>query len=111
MVHREGPLWYAVRCSSSLIVLFPPVTDPEGLLLDGAFVNNIPVDFLETDFTVASDVGSESELKFPSYGTTASGASLFIRRMLGMESGSPSLASLMLEMTFLVDAQKSSEER
>ena len=43
-VHRSGPVWQAVRASSSIPVLLPPFYTPEGdMLVDGGLVDNVPV--------------------------------------------------------------------
>jgi NTE family protein len=42
--HRRGPLWQAVRASSSLPALLPPRFTGEGeMLVDGCVVDNVPV--------------------------------------------------------------------
>ncbi len=46
VVHDRGPLSRAVRASSSLPGIWPPVTDPEGLLVDGGNLDNLPVDMM-----------------------------------------------------------------
>lgn len=43
VVHREGPLWRAVRASSSVAGVLPPVTDSGRLLVDGGVLDNLPV--------------------------------------------------------------------
>lgn len=43
-VHRTGPLWRAIRASSSIPVLLPPVNTPEGeMLVDGCLLDNTPI--------------------------------------------------------------------
>ncbi|MCB9681161.1 MAG: patatin-like phospholipase family protein [Alphaproteobacteria bacterium] len=44
VVHRRGRVDEAVRASSSLPGLFPPVRSGDDLLVDGAFVDNLPAD-------------------------------------------------------------------
>lgn len=47
MVHRDGPLWRAVRSSVALPGILPPMRSPEGdVLVDGAIMNNLPVDVM-----------------------------------------------------------------
>lgn len=45
-IHREGLTWLAIRASLSLPVIFPPVVLDHKLLVDGASVNNLPVDIM-----------------------------------------------------------------
>jgi len=42
--HRTGPLWRAIRASSSIPVLLPPVYTEDGdMLVDGCLLDNVPV--------------------------------------------------------------------
>lgn len=49
---QEGPLWYAVRSSMSIPGVYPPVykQSQSQLLVDGAVVNNLPVDVMKNYF-------------------------------------------------------------
>jgi NTE family protein len=43
-VHRQGPLWHAVRASGSLPTILPPFIDLDGnILVDGGVLDNVPV--------------------------------------------------------------------
>jgi predicted acylesterase/phospholipase RssA/CRP-like cAMP-binding protein len=46
VVHERGPLWLAVRASLSLPGIFPPVYADGDLLIDGAAVDNLPVEVM-----------------------------------------------------------------
>ncbi len=46
VVIREGPLWRAVRASTSIPGIFPPVPVGESLCVDGGLVNNFPADHM-----------------------------------------------------------------
>ena len=43
---EQGPLWKAVRASSSIPGLVPPVFEDGSILVDGAVLNNMPVDIM-----------------------------------------------------------------
>lgn len=46
-VHRSGPVWEAVRASTAIPGVLPPFISPEGdVLVDGALVDNVPVDVM-----------------------------------------------------------------
>lgn len=48
-VHTTGPVWQAVRASISIPGLFPPVNSGNGdVLVDGAVMNNLPVDVMRS---------------------------------------------------------------
>ncbi|NNF09002.1 MAG: cyclic nucleotide-binding domain-containing protein [Acidimicrobiia bacterium] len=49
MVHHSGLLWKALRASVSIPGLWPPVRTPDGdVLVDGAVMNNLPVDVMQS---------------------------------------------------------------
>lgn len=46
-VHDRGMIWRAIRASTSIPALYPPIfTDEGNLLVDGAILNNLPVDIM-----------------------------------------------------------------
>jgi predicted acylesterase/phospholipase RssA len=48
-VHTTGPIWQALRASISIPGLFPPVNSGDGdVLVDGAVMNNLPVDVMKS---------------------------------------------------------------
>ncbi|HEY3638266.1 MAG TPA: patatin-like phospholipase family protein, partial [Rhizomicrobium sp.] len=64
-VHREGPLWRALRASVALPGILPPVTYNGHLLVDGGVMNNLPVDVMAAQArgpVIASDVTGEVDL-------------------------------------------------
>lgn len=48
VMHQTGPAWEAVRASMSIPGIFPPVIKGEDVLVDGASMNNLPVDLMST---------------------------------------------------------------
>jgi predicted acylesterase/phospholipase RssA/CRP-like cAMP-binding protein len=46
MVHQNGLLWRAVRASIALPAVYPPVIENDNVLVDGALMNNLPVDLM-----------------------------------------------------------------
>ena len=65
VVHERGPLWSAVRASLALPGIFPPVYSGGDLLIDGAAINNVPVDVMRarvgSGTIIAVDVSPEVE--------------------------------------------------
>lgn len=63
VVHRTGPLVPALRATTSLPGLFPPVAPPDGrLLVDGGVLDNLPVQTLASTGegpVIAVDVGMQ----------------------------------------------------
>jgi NTE family protein len=46
VVHREGPLWRALRASAAIPGVLPPVIEAGEVLVDGGVINNLPVDVM-----------------------------------------------------------------
>ena len=67
VVLERGPLWKAVRASSSLPGVFVPVLRDGNVFVDGAIVNNLPGDIMRKRFcqkVIVVDVGSEHTFAF-----------------------------------------------
>lgn len=63
-IHRSGKLRTALRATISLPGILPPVVDGEDILVDGAVLNNFPVDCmrdLQQGFVIGSDVSGQPE--------------------------------------------------
>lgn len=45
-MHQEGLLWKLVRASMTIVGLIPPVYHNGDLLIDGGYLNNMPVDVM-----------------------------------------------------------------
>ena len=46
MIHRDGPLWAAVRASLAIPVVYAPMLHDGDVLVDGGAINNFPLDVL-----------------------------------------------------------------
>lgn len=104
-VNRHGPAWEAIRSSLSIPGIFPPVVHPEGVLVDGASMNNLPVDLmrqLNNEGTVIASVasGQPEYKKYKGYEHALSGWSLagnlFGRNNQNGEAIVPGIAETML---------------
>lgn len=65
IVHRDGPLWHAVGCSMSLPGIAPPRRHLDHVVVDGAVLNNLPVDVMAADGegpVIGVDVGRQAVL-------------------------------------------------
>ncbi|WP_315957761.1 patatin-like phospholipase family protein [Coxiella burnetii] len=70
-VQKRGLLWEAVRSSSSLPGIYPPIVKIGKLLLDGGLINNLPVDTMRemigNDHKIVASQLSKQEMKSISY--------------------------------------------
>ena len=65
-VHRDGPIWKALRASIALPGVFEPVVEGKHLLVDGALLNNLPGDVMRRlggGWVIAVDVSPERDLE------------------------------------------------
>jgi NTE family protein len=63
-LHKSGKLRQALRATISLPGILPPVVDGEDILVDGAVLNNFPVEMmreLHLGFVIGSDVSGQPE--------------------------------------------------
>lgn len=101
-VHRRGPVWLAVRASTSLPGVYPPVPSEGRYLIDGGVLNNLPVDVMagiRPGRMIAVDVSQESALEFHAPPPMAvSGWRLLLRRLNPFRRASPdpSIADVLL---------------
>ncbi len=58
VVFDTGPLWEALRASISLPGIYPPVFKKGDLLVDGAVLNNLPVDIMNKKFNAGKVIAS-----------------------------------------------------
>lgn len=60
--HRSGPVAQALRASVAIPGVMPPVFHSEGVLVDGAAINNLPVDVMQAHapgLVIGCDVGAD----------------------------------------------------
>lgn len=67
---QRGSLWEAVRASCTIVGLMPPLYSPDGLLVDGAYANNLPADYMRLfvgdGLVIACDIEGEDSSSFAS---------------------------------------------
>lgn len=75
-IHKTGYAWRYVRASMTLAGLLPPISDRGDLLVDGGYIDNLPVSVMmsmgPTD-VIAIDVGSIDDTSPRNYGDSVSG--------------------------------------
>jgi predicted acylesterase/phospholipase RssA len=87
VVPSRGEIWRAVRASSSLPGIWPPVLFDGRLVVDGGISNNLPIDLVRARCgrgpIIACDVGASAPLEgVPSDIQATSGWSLLLSRFL-----------------------------
>lgn len=82
-IHETGYLWRFIRASMSLAGLLPPITYNGSMLLDGGYLDNLPVLEMKKrgiKYIIAVDVGAIDDNSPMNYGDTLSGMWVLINR-------------------------------
>ncbi|KAA9132687.1 cyclic nucleotide-binding domain-containing protein [Marinihelvus fidelis] len=102
-VHRRGSLVSAIRASAALPGVLPPAVVDSELVVDGAVLNNLPVDVMErfpVGTIIAIDVSSR-HVRQVDYGETPSSWAILRSRLLPFTRRQrvPGLATLIMRST------------
>ena len=111
VVHERGEAWRAVRASVSLPGIVPPVWQDGDLLVDGAALNNLPVDVMrervgDGRVIAVSFGGGGRPRELEAFEPGVSGWRELGRRIVGRRSGIPSIAAVMLRATELASVRR-----
>ena len=85
MMHETGPLWKAVRASTAVMGIFPPVLDGDDCLVDGGLINACPTNILAQKrvgktivINASTQSGIQTEAKFD---PSVSGWNLLLKKL------------------------------
>jgi predicted acylesterase/phospholipase RssA/CRP-like cAMP-binding protein len=110
--HRRGPLWRALRASVSIPGILPPVVMGEHLHVDGALLDNLPVDEMRRGGVgriVAVDLTVRNEIEM-TRGELPSALD-FVRQLLSgaAHPPSPGLGSIIFKSVMMSSVQRARE--
>ncbi|GAA5976276.1 hypothetical protein JCM11641_001102 [Rhodosporidiobolus odoratus] len=113
-VHTTGYAWRYVRASMSLAGLLPPLCDEGDMLVDGGYVDNLPVSVMLQQGAAsvfAVDVGSVDDTDPRNYGESVSGWWLLLQRWnpFGAAPNVPNITEIQSRLTY-VSSVKTLEE-
>lgn len=105
-IHKSGYAWRYIRASMSLAGLLPPLTDKGSMLLDGGYVDNLPVDEMKSlgaKYIFAVDVGSIDDTTPMKYGDTLSGMWVIFNRwnFFSHHPNVPNLAEIQARLAYV----------
>lgn len=105
-IHKAGYAWRYIRASMSLAGLLPPLTDKGSMLLDGGYVDNLPVaemKLLGARYIFAVDVGSIDDTTPMKYGDTLSGLWVLFNRwnIFSRHPNVPNLAEIQARLAYV----------
>lgn len=113
-VHTTGYAWRYIRASMSLAGLLPPLCDEGDMLVDGGYIDNLPVSVMlrmGADSVFAVDVGSIDDTSPRNFPETISGWWLLIQRLNPWSSAYqiPTMTDIQSRLTY-VSSVKTLEE-
>ncbi|KAK0551517.1 phosphatidylcholine and lysophosphatidylcholine phospholipase [Tilletia horrida] len=113
-VHTTGYAWRYIRASMTLAGLLPPLVDEGNMLVDGGYVDNLPVSVMfamGARDVFAVDVGSIDDTSPRSYGDTLSGWWVLLNRFNPWSEARmiPSIPDIQGRLTY-VSSVKTLEE-
>jgi predicted acylesterase/phospholipase RssA/CRP-like cAMP-binding protein len=104
-IHRRGSLWRAVRASTSLPLIFPPLLEHGQVLVDGGVIDNLPVPTMRRacpeGMVIGVDVAQEAALNKPyRYEASVSGWQMLFQRLRPASARlvAPSLVDTLLRV-------------
>lgn len=111
--HRSGYAWRYIRASVSLAGVLPPISDNGKLLLDGGYINNIPVDVMahsgNAGIIIAVDVSTMFDNDVNDYGDTLSGFWALLQRWFGSHPYIPSYAEIQERLAYVTGESSARE--
>ncbi|MFT7244072.1 MAG: NTE family protein [Candidatus Azotimanducaceae bacterium] len=112
-VHESGPIWRATAASAALPGMLPPVVHKGSLTVDGAVLNNLPVDVMATKpvgkiLAVRLSSGDSHKVEFEDLPSVWK---LIVNKFLPSrgESQVPSLASLLFKATEVANRKRTNQ--
>lgn len=105
-IHERGYAWRFIRASMSLAGLLPPITYNGLMLLDGGYLDNLPVMEMKVrgaKHIVAVDVGSVDDRTPMNYGDTLSGFWVLLNRWnpFSKHPNVPNMMDIQLRLAYV----------
>lgn len=105
-IHSSGFAWRYIRASMSLAGLLPPIVDNGNMLLDGGYVDNLPVTEMKQrgcKVVFAVDVGSVDDRTPMSYGDSLNGFWIVLNRWnpFSKHPNIPNMAEIQMRLGYV----------
>lgn len=112
-VHESGPIWRATGASAALPGVLPPVIHKNSLAVDGAVLNNLPVDVMASKpvgTILASMLTSKDDYEM-SFEDVPSPWRILLNRLLPADDDAsvPGLAALLFKATEVANRKRTNE--
>ncbi|KAI8063831.1 hypothetical protein BC940DRAFT_348960 [Gongronella butleri] len=114
-VHTTGYAWRYIRASMSLSGYMPPICDNGNMLVDGGYMDNLPVSVAKNmgaDIVIAVDVASEDDTSPVHYGDSISGWWALLHSFNPLRTYNiPSIADIQSRLTYVSSVAKLEEAK
>jgi lysophospholipid hydrolase len=105
-IHETGFLWRFIRASMSLAGLLPPIAYNGCMLLDGGYLDNLPVLEMKkkgAKYIIAVDVGSADDRTPQNYGDTLSGFWVLFNRWnpFSKQPNVPNMMDIQMRLAYV----------
>ncbi|CAG7848003.1 Lysophospholipase NTE1; AltName: Full=Intracellular phospholipase B; AltName: Full=Neuropathy target esterase homolog [Serendipita indica DSM 11827] len=105
-LHDSGYAWRYIRASMTLVGMLPPLSDNGRVLVDGGYVDNLPVAAMQgygTTSVFAIDVGSLDDNTPRHFGDTVSGSWMMLNRWNPFSSARsvPQIAEIQTRLAYV----------
>ncbi|KAI9476111.1 MAG: hypothetical protein EXX96DRAFT_575823 [Benjaminiella poitrasii] len=114
-VHTTGYAWRYIRASMSLSGYMPPICDNGNMLVDGGYMDNLPVSVAKNmgaDIIIAVDVASEDDTSPVYYGDSISGWWALLHGMNPFRTYNiPSIADIQSRLAYVSSVAKLEEAK
>lgn len=105
-IHERGYAWRFIRASMSLAGLLPPIAYNGSMLLDGGYLDNLPVMEMKNrgaKYIIAVDVGSVDDRTPMNYGDTLSGFWVLLNRInpFSKHPNVPNMMDIQLRLAYV----------
>ncbi|KAG0255243.1 phosphatidylcholine and lysophosphatidylcholine phospholipase [Mortierella polycephala] len=106
-IHQAGYAWRYIRASMSLSGFLPPLCDNGHMLVDGGYMDNLPVEFMQSlgaNTIFAVDVASDDDTTLQYYGDSLSGWLVLLNRwnpFSNVYRNIPNLADLQSRLAYV----------
>lgn len=114
VVHRHGAVWKAVRASTAIPAIFPPMLADDGeVLVDGNVMNNMPLDVMREWCGNGTVIGlnpmpTEDKMRRYNFGPTLTGWEALLGRLkwFGSTTRAPSILGSVMRATEINSANR-----
>ncbi|KAG0367532.1 phosphatidylcholine and lysophosphatidylcholine phospholipase [Gamsiella multidivaricata] len=116
-IHQAGYAWRYIRASMSLSGFLPPLCDNGHMLVDGGYMDNLPVEFMKSlgaNTVFAVDVGSDDDTTLQYYGDSLSGWLVLLNRwnpFSNVYRNIPNLADLQSRLAYVSSVKQLEEAK